>query len=96
MDGLPNNLHNHVLRRVFFWTMTSEALRNQVAAKWQDAFNRLNRGAQGISGLMEFSNVRLSSFSFSTTQKLRGVSIGMGDCCRIFTSAGAWDTPEGL
>ncbi|KAI9465102.1 ubiquitin-protein ligase [Lactarius psammicola] len=33
----------------------SEALRNQVAAKWQDSFNRLNRGGVGISGLMEFS-----------------------------------------
>jgi hypothetical protein len=36
----------------------SEALRNQVSAKWQDSFNRLNRGAGGISGLMEFSKVR--------------------------------------
>ncbi|KAN0127847.1 hypothetical protein V8E53_006941, partial [Lactarius tabidus] len=33
----------------------SEALRNQVSTKWQDSFNRLNRGAGGISGLMEFS-----------------------------------------
>lgn len=38
--------------------MTSKALSNQVAAKWQDSFNRLNRGATGISGLMEFSRVR--------------------------------------
>lgn len=37
----------------------SEALRNQVSAKWQDSFNRLNRGAGGISGLMEFSKVRV-------------------------------------
>ncbi|KAI0032569.1 ubiquitin-protein ligase [Vararia minispora EC-137] len=35
--------------------MASAALRNQVATKWQDAFNRLNRGQPGISGLMGFS-----------------------------------------
>ncbi|KAI0289207.1 ubiquitin-protein ligase [Russula brevipes] len=35
--------------------MASKALSNQVAAKWQDSFNRLNRGVPGISGLMEFS-----------------------------------------
>lgn len=38
--------------------MASKALSNQVAAKWQDSFNRLNRAAPGISGLMEFSRVR--------------------------------------
>ena len=38
--------------------MASKALTNQVAAKWQDSFNRLNRAAPGISGLMEFSRVR--------------------------------------
>jgi anaphase-promoting complex subunit 2 len=41
--------------------MASAALRNQVATKWQDAFNRLNRGQQGITGLMSFSEVRKSS-----------------------------------
>ncbi|KAH9992043.1 ubiquitin-protein ligase [Russula vinacea] len=35
--------------------MASKALSDQVAAKWQDSFNRLNRGAPGISGLMGFS-----------------------------------------
>ncbi|KAI0322405.1 ubiquitin-protein ligase [Amylostereum chailletii] len=35
--------------------VASDALRNQVAAKWQDAFQRLNRGAPGIAGLMDFS-----------------------------------------
>lgn len=39
--------------------MASKALSNQVAAKWQDSFNRLNRAAPGISGLMEFSRVRI-------------------------------------
>lgn len=38
--------------------MASKALTDQVAAKWQDLFNRLNRGAPGISGLMGFSRVR--------------------------------------
>ena len=42
----------------------SEALRNQVTAKWQDSFNRLNRGELGISGLLEFSKVRCSLSSF--------------------------------
>ena len=44
--------------------VASEALRNQVASKWQDSFNRLNRGAMGIAGLMEFSKVRGSMSSF--------------------------------
>jgi len=38
--------------------MASKALTDQVAAKWQDSFNRLNRGAPGISGLIGFSRVR--------------------------------------
>ena len=37
--------------------MATEALRSQVAAKWQDSFTRLNRGEPGISGLMTFSQV---------------------------------------
>ncbi len=47
--------------------VASEALRNQIAAKWQDSFNRLNRGAAGISGLMEFSKVRDSRSFFLTS-----------------------------
>ncbi|KAF8917802.1 hypothetical protein CPB85DRAFT_1373962 [Mucidula mucida] len=35
--------------------MATDALRSQVAAKWQDAFARLNRDEPGISGLMSFS-----------------------------------------
>src|SRR5712672_1967849 len=38
--------------------MASKALSDQVAAKWQYSFDRLNRGVSGISGLMEFSTVR--------------------------------------
>ena len=37
--------------------MATDALRAQVVAKWQDAFNRLNRGEPGISGLVTFSHV---------------------------------------
>jgi hypothetical protein len=49
----------------------SEALRNQVTAKWQDSFNRLNRGELGISGLLEFSKVRSSLFVFSRLSRVR-------------------------
>ncbi|KAJ8593951.1 hypothetical protein M405DRAFT_809991 [Rhizopogon salebrosus TDB-379] len=35
--------------------MASNAVRAQVAAKWQESFNRLNRGEPGISGLLAFS-----------------------------------------
>ncbi|KAH9959208.1 hypothetical protein BC827DRAFT_1384800 [Russula dissimulans] len=35
--------------------MASKALSDQVAAKWQYSFDRLNRDAPGISGLMELS-----------------------------------------
>jgi hypothetical protein len=40
--------------------MATTALRAQVAAKWQEAFNRMNKGGSGISGLMMFSQVRLT------------------------------------
>ncbi|KAJ7028436.1 hypothetical protein C8F04DRAFT_1119316 [Mycena alexandri] len=35
--------------------MATAALRSQVAAKWHEAFNRLNRTEPGISGLVSFS-----------------------------------------
>ncbi|KDQ62714.1 hypothetical protein JAAARDRAFT_30609 [Jaapia argillacea MUCL 33604] len=35
--------------------MATDAVRAQVAAKWQDSFNRLNRGQPGITGLMALS-----------------------------------------
>lgn len=37
--------------------MATSALRSQVGTKWQEAFNRLNRGQPGISGLLTFSQV---------------------------------------
>ena len=36
-------------------SMASDALRHQVAARWQESFARLNRNEQGISGLVTFS-----------------------------------------
>lgn len=41
----------------------SAALRAQVASKWQEAFTRLNRDQPGISGLMEYSEVRLFAWA---------------------------------
>lgn len=38
--------------------MASNAVKAQVAAKWQESFARLNRSEPGISGLMTFSDVR--------------------------------------
>ncbi|PPQ79767.1 hypothetical protein CVT25_003320 [Psilocybe cyanescens] len=35
--------------------MATDALRSQVATKWQESFHRLNSDAPGISGLMNFS-----------------------------------------
>jgi len=37
--------------------MATDALRSQVASKWQESFNRLNRNVPGISGLLNFSEV---------------------------------------
>ena len=47
-----------IVRSLHKSAMASSALRRQVATKWQDAFNRLNRSQPGISGLMGFSQVR--------------------------------------
>jgi len=35
--------------------MTSETGRNQILAKWQEAFTRLNGNQPGIAGLMNFT-----------------------------------------
>ena len=40
-------------------SMASNAVRAQVAAKWQESFARINRAEPGISGLMSFSHVRV-------------------------------------
>ena len=36
-------------------TMATDAVRSQVAAKWQESFNRLNGSAPGISGLLSLA-----------------------------------------
>ena len=38
--------------------MATEALQRQIQGKWQNAFARLNRDQQGITGLLGFSEVR--------------------------------------
>lgn len=38
--------------------MATDTLRSQVAAKWRDAFTRINREQPGITGLLTFSQVR--------------------------------------
>jgi len=42
--------------------MTSETGRNQILAKWQEAFTRLNGNQPGIAGLMNFTKVPCSSY----------------------------------
>ena len=37
--------------------MTTNAVRAQVAAKWQESFVRINRGEPGITGLLSLSDV---------------------------------------
>ena len=39
--------------------MATAVFCNQVAEKWQQSFARLNRDKEGISGLLEFSEVRV-------------------------------------
>ncbi|KAG1742334.1 uncharacterized protein EDB91DRAFT_1128723 [Suillus paluster] len=44
--------------------MASAAVRAQVAAKWQESFNRLNRSEPGISGLLAFSEAWTLAIEF--------------------------------
>ncbi|KAG1748586.1 hypothetical protein EDB19DRAFT_2022764 [Suillus lakei] len=44
--------------------MASAAVRAQVAAKWQESFNRLNRSQPGISGLLAFSEAWTLAIEF--------------------------------
>jgi hypothetical protein len=86
--------------------MASKALSNQVTAKWQDSFNRLNRAASGISGLMEFSRVRRPSLLLDTDFVIQlggnGPVViflffsGLGDCRGSSPTAGAPGASEGL
>ena len=56
--------------------MATDALRSQVASKWQESFNRLNQNTPGISGLMKFSEVSLLQiFYFFCVNALQAWSI---------------------
>ncbi|KAF8882924.1 ubiquitin-protein ligase [Gymnopilus junonius] len=44
--------------------MATDAMKSQVAAKWQEAFQRLNGDSPGISGLMKFSEAWAISVQF--------------------------------
>ena len=50
--------------------MATDALRLQVAGKWQDCFKRLNREEPGISGLMSFSQVSFTLITGVHTSNL--------------------------
>ena len=50
--------------------MVTDAVRSQVASRWQDSFNRLNRNAPGISGLMEYSDVNIGFTIGSVSSRL--------------------------
>lgn len=67
--------------------MATDALRSQVAAKWQDSFTRLNRGQPGITGLMTFSQVR-SSTSHPRYDQSRQSIEGLETLYRISTTKG--------
>jgi hypothetical protein len=66
--------------------MASKALSNQVAAKWQESFNRLNRAVPGISGLMEFSRVRrpFSKLFLVVGWASRYLTWGHRLCCALY------------
>ena len=51
-------------------SMASDALRHQVAAKWQESFSRLNRNEQGISGLIAFSDAWNTALSVLYPRRL--------------------------
>ena len=53
--------------------MATDAVRSQVAAKWQESFNRLNGSAPGISGLLSFSEVCVYVFLLEKHLKRSGI-----------------------
>ena len=63
--------------------MATNALRSQVAAKWQESFHRLNGEAPGISGLMKFSEVYWTYLHFYMVILLIK-NPGMGDFTSVF------------
>ena len=74
--------------------MTTDAVRSQVAAKWQESFNRLNGSAPGISGLLSFSEVCLSFCLKDHSKRFkRREMIGMEYCVSVFVSSRYQDRP---
>ncbi|KAF9523397.1 hypothetical protein CPB83DRAFT_910659 [Crepidotus variabilis] len=51
--------------------MATDALRSQVATKWQESFSRLNRDSPGISGLLNFSEAWTISIQFLYPRNIR-------------------------
>ena len=54
--------------------MATDAVRSQVAAKWQESFNKLNGNAPGISGLLSFSEVCVYVYFARKTSKRLNVA----------------------
>lgn len=71
--------------------MATDALRAQIAGKWQSAFSRLNRGEPGISGLLSFSEV--CSYALQAVMYVDILSVGMGHRSGIPAPAGS-DRPD--
>ena len=59
--------------------MATEAVpsRSQVAAKWQESFNRLNESVPGISGFLSFSEVCCILLERKKNISLTGTIIGV-------------------
>lgn len=70
----------------FTFLMVTDAVRSQVASKWQDSFNRLNRNAPGISGLMEYSEVIMGLMLLAFSARLIGSSSGVVHLCQVLVS----------
>ncbi|TBU44447.1 hypothetical protein BD309DRAFT_958345 [Dichomitus squalens] len=54
--------------------MTNQALYSRISAKWNNSFNRLNRGEPGISGLLSFSQAWRTATAFLYPQDLNDPS----------------------
>lgn len=67
-EAVPS--HPSFWPKVAYIEMATDALRSQVATKWQDSFTRLNFGEPGISGLMTFSQVRQVRISTASVHRI--------------------------
>lgn len=73
--------------------MTTDAVRTQVAAKWQESFNRLNGSAPGISGLLSFSEVCVHFVRTTSKEVNTFETIGLEHCITVFVSSRYQDRP---